>query len=89
VTEPLRLDQAVEALRRDATQPVRARVDDDLTVEVRAVPAADEEARQLAPGEKSAADVFREIGPWEGETLEELLDLLQNARRERGSRNVP
>jgi hypothetical protein len=89
VSEPLRLDQAVEALRRDPTQPVRARVDDDLTVEVRAVPAIDEGVRRLAAGEKSAADVFREIGPWEGETLEELLELLGDARREGGSRNVP
>jgi len=86
VSQPLPLDQAVEALKRDPTHAVRARVD-DLTVEIRAVPEGP--TRQLAPGEKSAADVFREIGPWEGETLDELLEFFAEARRRGGSRNVP
>jgi hypothetical protein len=82
----LPLDEAVETLKRDPTHAVRARVD-GLTVEIRAVPEG--LARPLAPGEKSAADVFREIGPWEGETLDELLAFFAETRRRGGSRNVP
>jgi hypothetical protein len=85
VSQPLPLDQAVEALKLDPTHAVRARVD-DLTVEIRAVPEGP--TRPLAPGEKSAADVFREIGPWEGETLDELLAFFAEARRRCGNRNV-
>jgi hypothetical protein len=73
------LDDAIEALKRDPTHPVRARVD-DLTVELRAVP---EPSRG-----RSAADVFREIGPWEGETLDELLTFFAEARRQGGSRPI-
>jgi len=86
VSQPLPLDQAVEALKRDPTHAVRARVG-GLTVEIRAVPEG--LARPLAPGEKSAGDVFREIGPWEGETLDELLAFFAETRRRGGSRNVP
>lgn len=78
------LDEAVEALKRDPTQPVRAKVD-DLTVELRAVDAD----ASVTSGSGSAADVFREIGAWEGETLEELLAFFADARRQGGSRSVP
>jgi hypothetical protein len=74
------LEEAIEALKRDPTHPVRARVD-DLTVELRAVPESQKG--------KSAADAFREIGPWEGETLEELLTFFAEARRQGGSRPIP
>jgi hypothetical protein len=37
---------------------------------------------------KSAADAFREIGPWEGETLAELLAFFAEARRQGGCRPV-
>ena len=40
------LEQALEALKRDPTHPVRARVDDDLTVELRAI---EEPALQAPP----------------------------------------
>jgi hypothetical protein len=89
MSQPLSLDQALEALKRDPTHPVRARVDDELTVEVRAVQETPAEPRALAPGEKSAADVFHEIGPWEGESLEELLEFFAEARRRGGRRSVP
>ncbi len=89
VNQPLPLEEAIKALRRDPTHPLRVKVDDELTVEVRAVAVASKEPRALAPGEKSAADVFREIGPWEGETLDELLQFLAEARRRGGSRSVP
>jgi hypothetical protein len=61
VSQPIALDQAVEALRRDPTHAVRARVG-DMTVELRAV------SDSPAVVERSAADALREIGSWEGET---------------------
>ena len=78
------LDEAVEALKRDPSQPVRAKVD-DLTVELRAVE-ADTSARTSA---ESAADVFRQNGRWEGETLEELLAFFTESRRQGDSRSIP
>lgn len=41
------------------------------------------------PRGKSAADLFAEIGPWEGESTEELIAFLRDARREGGQRQVP
>ena len=73
------LDQAIQALRRDPTHPVRARVDEGLTVELRAVEAVESPKR-------SAADVLREIGRWEAETGDELEALFV---RQRSSRQVP
>ena len=66
------LDAAVAALRKDPTKPVRAKVL-DMTVELRAVP--DNAA------ETSAADAFREIGAWEGESAQDLIELLSAHRR--------
>jgi hypothetical protein len=79
VSQALPLDEAIQALRRDPTHPVLVKVDDWLTVEVRAVEPA--EARK-----RSAADVFREIGRWEGETGAELDALFS---RQRSNRQVP
>jgi len=59
--QPLLLDEAIQALKRDPTQLVRVKVDEELTVEVRAVEPA-------ATPKRSAADAFRELGRWEGET---------------------
>ena len=73
------IEEAVEQLRRDPTRPVRARIG-ELTIEVTAVA---EEA-----SERSAASVFAEIGPWEGETTEELLAILAEARHRGGQRPV-
>jgi len=83
------LDQAIQALKRDPTHPVRVKVDEELTVEVRALPAAGDEARApVSEKKKTAADVFREIGRWEGETGEELDALFANIRQ-RSNRQVP
>jgi hypothetical protein len=81
VARPIPLDDAIKALKRDPAHPVLAKVDEELTVEVRAV----------APGpalKRSAADVFREVGRWEGETSEEL-DALFADVRQRSNRPVP
>jgi len=65
VTQPIPLDEAINALKRDPTLPVRIRVDDELTIEVRAV-------EPSQPPKRSAADAFREVGRWEGESGEAL-----------------
>jgi hypothetical protein len=74
VAQPIPLADAIKALKRDPAHPVLVKVDEELTVEVRAV----------APGpalKRSAADVFREVGRWEGETGEELDALFADVRQ--------
>jgi hypothetical protein len=73
------IEEIVEQLKRDPSQPVRTRVA-GLTIEVRAV---DEPA---ASG--SAAELFAELGPWDGESTEEMLSLLAFARRQGARRSV-
>jgi len=79
VSSQLPLEEALEALRRDPAHPVRVRVDDELTIEVRAV--EQEPARRMTVG-----DVLREIGRWEGETGPALDALFE---RQIGNRRVP
>lgn len=74
------LEEAVEQLKRDPSRPVRAAVD-GFTVEVRAVSAMS--------GLESAADLLAAIGPWEGETTDEILAMLGAARAAGGKRSVP
>lgn len=73
------LDEAVAQLEKDPTHPVRARIG-DMTVEVRPV--------VEAAGDRSAADVFAALGPWAGETTDELLQLLSDARRRGGRASI-
>jgi hypothetical protein len=49
------LDEAIQALRRDPMHPVLVKVDEGLTVEVRAVEVAGEP-------EKTMGDLLRELG---------------------------
>jgi len=79
VNQRLPLDEAIQALRRDPTHPVLVKVDEGLTVEVRAVDPAQ------AP-KKTMGDLLREVGRWEGESGAEL-DALFTPRR--GHRQVP
>lgn len=75
------LDDAVAQLKRDQREPVQTKVG-DLTVEMRVVPGA-------ASGERSAWDVFREIGPWAGDDGEQIAEMLAAERKDRpGSRKV-
>ena len=74
------LEEVVEQLKRDPTLAVRTKVG-DLTIEVRAV--------SEPPVEKSAADLFAALGPWGGESTEEILALLAEARRQGGRRSIP
>ena len=78
VSQPLPLDEAIQELKRDPTHPVRVRVDEELTVEVRAV-------GEEIPS-KTIGDLLREIGPWEGETGAALDALFT---RQPGNRRVP
>ena len=77
VNQRLPLDEAIQALRRDPTHPVLVKVDERLTVEVRAVEAAGEP-------KKTMGDLLREVGRWEGGAE---LDALFT--RQRGNRQVP
>ncbi len=70
------IDQAIAKLRRDPGKPVLTEID-GLVIELH------------YKGQRSAGDVFREIGPWEGETTEELIELLRQARKEGGSKEPP
>ena len=74
------IEEALELLKSDPTQPVRTRVG-ELTIEVRLV--------EEPPDPRSAAAVFAELGPWEGETTEEILAMLAEGRRRGGQRRVP
>jgi hypothetical protein len=74
------LQAAVDALKRDPRSPVRARVG-DMTVELRAV-------TEPATEGTTAAEIFDELGPWEGESTDELLSILHEARRSGGSRAI-
>jgi hypothetical protein len=81
VSLPLPLEDAVRSLKLDPSHPVRVKVDDELTVEVRAVTA------KSGP-EKTVGELLDEIGRWEGETGEELDALFANIRQ-RSNRRVP
>jgi hypothetical protein len=74
------LEEVVAQLKRDPDHPVRAKVA-DLTIEVRAVREPEKD--------RTAADLFAEIGPWAGESTEVILRLLSEARRSGGRRSVP
>jgi hypothetical protein len=77
---PVTLEEVVAQLKRDPDHPVRTKVG-DLTIEVRAVREPEEN--------RTAADAFAEIGPWAGESTEEILRILADARRSGGQRSVP
>ncbi|KYF75671.1 hypothetical protein BE11_42730 [Sorangium cellulosum] len=70
------LEEAIQRLRQDPVHPVEAIVG-DLRVEL----------RLKAP--RSAADLFREVGPWDGESTEELWKRLEDERRRGGSGEPP
>jgi hypothetical protein len=71
------IEEVVEQLKRNPSQPVRATLG-GLEVEVRAVP-------DLSV-DRSAAELFAAVGPWAGETTEEILAILAKARAQGGQR---
>ena len=70
------LDEAVAQLERDPEHAVTAEVS-GMVIELR------------CRGHRTAADVFKEVGPWEGESQQELTDFLRQARRNGGSEEPP
>ncbi|MEK6606835.1 MAG: hypothetical protein AABZ30_04160 [Myxococcota bacterium] len=74
------LAEAVAELRRDPRRAVRARVD-DLEVELRAVGSLERPER--------LGSFLASLGPWEGESSEQLLDRLRKARDSGGSADPP
>jgi len=80
--KPTTIEDALAVLKRDPTRPVRVHVDAvDMDVELRAVKAS---TPQIPLG-----DYLASLGPWEGETTEELLALLREGRRMGGSKEPP
>lgn len=76
---PKTLDEAPNQLKRDPAHPVHANVE-GMTVEVRVVGGT-------RPGD-SAAELFALVGPWAGETTDEILAILAEARRKSSHREV-
>lgn len=70
------LEEAIQELKRHPEAPVVVQVD-ALVIEMR------------VQKQRTADDVFEEIGPWEGESEEELTALLAKAREEGTSHEVP
>ena len=78
---PASLEEAVAELKRDPRQTVHARVD-ELEVEIRVV------EKPVAP-DVGLGDRMAAAGPWQGETEEEILAILREARRSGGSPEGP
>ena len=77
---PSSLEEAVAELKRDPSQPVRARVD-GLDMELRVLPSNE---NQPGVGTRLAA-----IGPWEGIALDDLVRMLREGRESGGSAAAP
>ena len=74
------LEDALAALKRDPMRPVRVHVE-NMDVELRAVATPEPEM--------PLGDFLASLGPWEGESTEELLELLREGRRLGGSKEPP
>lgn len=83
------IEEAVAALKRDPDQPVTAEID-GLVVELRYKGRPDVDQAAAAEGApRSLGDLFRELGPWEGETYEEITARLRESRKHGGSGEPP
>ena len=76
------LEEAWAKLKRDPSHPVQAHVD-DLDVELRVVAVSKAET---TPG---IGDCIAAAGPWEGETTDELIQILREGRDAGGSAEPP
>lgn len=70
------IEDALELLRMQPERPVEAEVG-GLLIEMRVKP------------RRSAAELFGEIGPWEGETADELVERLRDERQRGGAKEPP
>jgi hypothetical protein len=81
-TKPLTIEDALAALKRDPTHPVRVHVDAvDMDVELRAVATP-------AP-EIPLGDFLAQGGGWQGESHDEILTILREGRKAGGSKEPP
>jgi hypothetical protein len=78
---PTSLEEALAALKRDPANAVHARVQ-GMDVELRVVPPA-------PPAGTGLGDWMAAAGPWQGESEDEILELLRAARRAGGSAEPP
>ena len=78
---PKALEEALAKLRHDPSHPVRAHLD-ELDVELRAVPPS--RRRGTGLGTRMAA-----LGPWQGESTEEIIRILREGRASGGSAEPP
>jgi hypothetical protein len=78
---PTSLDEALAVLKRDPAKAVRARVE-GMDVELRVV-------SQSSPAEMGLGDWMASAGPWQGESEDEILEVLREARRAGGSAESP
>ena len=78
---PTTLDEAIAELKRDPANAVRARVE-GMEVELRLVSRSPDQ--EIALGDWMAA-----AGPWQGESEDEILEILREARRAGGSAEPP
>ena len=70
------IEDALDLLRLQPDRPVDAEVG-GLLIEMRVKP------------RRSAAELFREIGAWEGETNDELIERLRDERKRGGAKEPP
>jgi hypothetical protein len=75
------LEEALAKLRHDPSRPVRAHLD-ELDVELRAVPPS----RHRGPG---LGTRMAALGPWQGESTEEIIRILREGREAGGSAEPP
>ena len=78
---PKTLEEALARLKHDPSHPVRAHLD-ELDVELRAVPPS--RRRGTGLGTRMAA-----LGPWQGESPEEIIRILREGREAGGSAEPP
>jgi hypothetical protein len=78
---PTSLEEALAELKRDPTHVVHARVQ-GMDVELRAITAS-------PITEEKLGDWMASAGPWQGETEEDIQEILREARRTGGSAEPP
>ncbi len=78
---PTSLDEALAELKRDPANAVHARVE-GMEVELRVV-------SQPPSSEMRLGDWMASAGPWQGETEDEILEILREGRRTGGSAEPP
>lgn len=76
---PKTIEEAVAELKRDPSHPIRLIVD-GIEIELRRSPAAGVVAG--SSDQSNLGDRIAALGPWQGESAEELLEILRRGREE-------